>query len=115
MKLLFDENLSPRLVEAIGTLYPNSRHVRDCGLRGASDDEVWRYARQNDFAIVSKDSDFRHKSHLFGSPPKVIWLQIGNCTTSRAEFILINMVTRIQDFLLREDESCLVLKHPKET
>jgi predicted nuclease of predicted toxin-antitoxin system len=112
VKLLFDENLSPRLVESIANLYTGSLHVRDCGLRGASDDEVWRFALQNGFAIVAKDSDFRHKSNLFGSPPKVIWLQIGNCTTSRAEFILINKVTRIQDFLLRGEESCLVLKHP---
>ena len=112
MKLLFDENLSPRLVAAIASLYPDSLHVRDCGLCGASDEEVWRYALQHGFAIVSKDSDFRHNSTLFGSPPKVIWLQIGNCTTSRAEFILINKLTRIQDFLLHGEESCLILKHP---
>jgi predicted nuclease of predicted toxin-antitoxin system len=111
VKLLFDENLSPRLVESVASLYAGSLHVRDCGLLGGSDEEVWQYARQNGFAIVSKDSDFRHKSNLFGGPPKVIWLQIGNCTTRHAEFILINMVTRIQDFLLHGEESCLVLKH----
>ncbi len=42
----------------------------------------------------------------------VIWLRIGNCTTRRAEFVLINLVSLIQDFLLRSKQSCLVLKHP---
>ena len=113
MKLLFDENLSPRLVQAIADLYPDSRHTRDCGLRGASDDQIWRYAMQQGFAIVSKDSDFRQRSILHGSPPKVIWLRIGNCTTKRAEFVLINLASRVHDFLLRGEESCLVLRHPR--
>jgi predicted nuclease of predicted toxin-antitoxin system len=113
VKLLFDENLSPRLVQATADLYPHSSHLRDCGLRGASDDRIWQYARDKGFAIVSKDSDFRQRSILRGSPPKVIWLRIGNCTTKRAEFVLINMASRVHDFLLRGEESCLVLRHPK--
>lgn len=113
MKLLFDENLSPRLVQSVANLYPDSRHVRECGLRGASDSEIWLFAKENEFAIVSKDSDFRQRSILRGSPPKVIWLRIGNCTTARAEFMLVNLVSRIEEFLLRGQESCLVLSHPR--
>ena len=37
MKLLFDENLSPRLVHALESEYPNSAHVRALGLRGATE------------------------------------------------------------------------------
>lgn len=113
MKLLFDENLSPRLAEAVADLYPGSCHLRNCGLRGASDGRIWEYAAKNGFAIVSKDSDFRQRSFLRGNPPKVILLQIGNCTTVRAEFVLINLASRIHEFLLSSEESCLVLKHPK--
>ena len=112
MKLLFDENLAPRLAVALSNLYPGSIHIRDCGLRGAPDIDVWQYARENGFAIVSKDSDFAQRSFLQGGPPKVIWLRIGNCTTTRADFILRNAVERIETFIDGE-ESCLVLKHPR--
>ena len=113
MKLLFDENLSPRLVAALSDLYPGSVHLRDCGLRGVSDIEVWQYALENGYAIVSKDSDFSQRSFLLGSPPKVIWLRIGNCTTTRIDFVLRNAAPRIQAFLADSEESCLVLAHPR--
>ena len=112
MKLLFDENLSPRLVIALVDLFPGSKHVEDCGLLSEPDDRVWHYARTNDFTIVTKDSDFASMSRLHGSPPKVIWLKVGNCTTSRAEFLLTNLASHIQDFLTRGTEHCLVLGHP---
>jgi predicted nuclease of predicted toxin-antitoxin system len=113
VKLLFDENLSPRLALSLSDLYPASIHLRECGLRGASDIEVWQYAAENGFVIVSKDSDFSQRSFLLGSPPKVIWLRIGNCTTTRADFVLRNAVSRVQSFLASGEESCLVLAHPR--
>jgi predicted nuclease of predicted toxin-antitoxin system len=58
MKLLFDENLSPKLPHILSLDFPESIHVRDCGLKGFPDEDVWEYARNNGFAIVSKDSDF---------------------------------------------------------
>ena len=72
MKLLLDQNLSPRLLPALESLYPGSSHVRLIGLRDAGDDAIWDYARDHDFIIVSKDSDFHQRSLLFGFPPKVI-------------------------------------------
>jgi predicted nuclease of predicted toxin-antitoxin system len=112
VKLLFDENLAPRLATGLADLYPGSVHLKECGLRGASDIEIWRYALKNGFAIVSKDSDFAHRSFLLGSPPKVIWLQVGNCTTTRADFMLRNASGRIQEFIDGQ-QSCLVLAHPR--
>ena len=112
MKLLFDENLAPRLVAALKDIYPGSVHLRDCGLRGASDEAVWNFARENGFAIVSKDSDFSERSSLYGEPPKVVWLRIGNCTTARADFVLRNSAARLQAFETGH-ESCLILAHPR--
>lgn len=114
MKLLFDENLAPRLAAALCDLYPGSLHITDCGLRGASDIAVWHYALEKGFAIVSKDSDFARRSFLLGSPPKVIWLRVGNCTTTRADFVLRNSAPRIHAFLYGGEESCLVLSHPRD-
>jgi predicted nuclease of predicted toxin-antitoxin system len=114
VKLLLDENLSPRLASALSELYPGSQAVRECGLQGASDTEVWRYAQKNGLVMVSKDSDFAQRSFVFGNPPKVIWPRIGNCTTMRVDFVLRNTVQRVYAFE-RDEESCLVLTHPRSS
>ena len=88
MKLLFDQNLSPQLVGLLADLFPDSRHVFDLGLDTAPDEELWAYARDHGFLIVSKDSDFTDFSTLHGFPPKVIWLRLGNCTTGQVETAL---------------------------
>ncbi|MCH8310936.1 MAG: DUF5615 family PIN-like protein, partial [Chloroflexi bacterium] len=62
MRLLLDQNLSPRLKELLADLFPGSIHVRDVGLESATDDVVWSYAGQQGLTIVSKDSDFRQHS-----------------------------------------------------
>ena len=80
MTLLFDENLSPKLPPLLAGTFPRSLHVRDCGLKGFSDEEIWDYSRKNGYTLVSKDSDFYQRSLLYGPPPKLIWLRIGNCT-----------------------------------
>lgn len=58
MKLLLDENLSPRLVELLADVYPGSEHVDRVGLASTDDLQVWAHAKANGFMIVSKDSDF---------------------------------------------------------
>lgn len=88
MKLLFDQSLSPRLVGRLADLFPGSSHVSLLALDTAEDGDVWEYARQNGYPVVTKDADFSELSTLQGFPPKVIWLQIGNCTTGRVESLL---------------------------
>lgn len=82
MKLLLDENLSDRIIPQIMDLYPDSAHVKHLNLIQNPDGVIWTFAATNDFIIVSKDSDFRHRSILLGHPPKVVFLRIGNCPTS---------------------------------
>jgi predicted nuclease of predicted toxin-antitoxin system len=108
LKLLFDENLSPLLTQRLGDLYPDSSHVELSGLLSADDRDVWDFAREQGFVIVTKDSDFSELSVLRGSPPKVIWLRIGNCTTARAESALRRASSEIGEFL-HADEDLLVL------
>ena len=88
MKLLFDQNLSPRLVQRLSDLYPSSDHVYSVGLDRASDTLLWNYAREHGFALVTQDADFSEMSELLGFPPKVIWIRRGNCSTSQIESIL---------------------------
>lgn len=98
MKLLFDQNLPPRLVSALSDIYPGSKHVFDLGLDQSADVEVWNHAGDHDFIIVSKDADFSDLSTLHGFPPKVVWLRLGNCTTDdivsalRAEYAAVEQL-----------------------
>jgi len=85
VKLLFDHNLSYKLVGRLADLFPDSEHVRNVNLHEADDHTVWEYASVNSFAIVSKDEDFHQLSFLYGPPPKVVWIRLGNCTTADIE------------------------------
>ncbi|MDF5721393.1 MAG: DUF5615 family PIN-like protein [Rhizonema sp. PD37] len=69
MKLLFDENLSPKLPFRLTDLFPNSLHVRDIDMKSTIDPIVWDYAKSNSLMIVSKDADMQDRSLLFGNPP----------------------------------------------
>ncbi|CAG7856757.1 hypothetical protein MCAMS1_01369 [biofilm metagenome] len=98
MKLLFDENLSPKLVEALADIFPGSTHVDRIGLGSSTDNDVWEYAKMNGFTMVSKDSDFYDFSMLFGHPPKVIWIKRGNCTNRQIQLLLRNKLEPIRSF-----------------
>lgn len=109
MKLLFDENLAPRLAARLQDVFPESLHVRDAGLASASDLEVWNHAKERGFAIVSKDSDFKQQSFVHGHPPKVIWLRLGNCSTADIERFLRIHAETIATFVIEADGAILVL------
>ncbi len=109
MKLLFDENLSSRLVGALADEFPTSSHVNLAGLTSATDLEIWAYAREHDFAVVSKDDDFRSLSLVNGAPPKVIWLRIGNASTAAIEAFIRSALVKIRTFEISAEESLLVL------
>ncbi len=109
MKLLLDQNLSYRIVAAIADLYPGSAHVRDFGLDRADDAAVWSFAKERGFTIVSKDDDFRQRAFLFGHPPKVVWLRVGNCPTSAIVTMVRNHAEDIAAFLVDESAAFLLL------
>ena len=88
MRLRFDENFSPRLPHLLVNEYPGSEHVRDAGLLGATDRQIWEYAGAHGFAIVPKDTDFRERGFLEGAPPKVVWLDVGNAGTATIAYLL---------------------------
>jgi predicted nuclease of predicted toxin-antitoxin system len=88
LKLLFDQNLSPALVQRLTDLYPGSAHVFAIGLDRASDLVFWNVARDQGYMIVSRDADFSELSAMLGCPPKVVWIRRGNCPTREIEAIL---------------------------
>lgn len=110
MKLLFDENLSPKLVGRLNAEYPDSSHVELAGLRSSPDRSIWEYAREQGFALVSKDDDFRSLSLVHGAPPKVIWLSLGNASTSDIAKVLADHRADMESFAAAAEESLLVIR-----
>jgi predicted nuclease of predicted toxin-antitoxin system len=110
VKFLFDENLSPRLVSELAGHWPDSIHVETLGLRGDSDERIWRYAQTHGFTIISKDDDFRSLALVRGAPPKVVWLQIGNSTTAQVAQLLRAFALQLQAFSVDPAESLLSLR-----
>jgi predicted nuclease of predicted toxin-antitoxin system len=109
MKLLFDQNLSPRLIDRLTNLYPESAHVYEEGLDCVENKVVWEFAHKNDYLIVSKDSDFSEMSIIRGFPPKVIWIRRGNCSTQEIEELLRKNHYRIEELHQSKDAGVLLL------
>jgi predicted nuclease of predicted toxin-antitoxin system len=86
--LLFDQNISPRLVDRLADIYPDSVHVSTLSLGNAMDIEIWQYAHDHDYMVVTKDADFSELGVVRGFPPKIIWIRRGNCSTQEIELIL---------------------------
>ncbi|MFN6337147.1 MAG: DUF5615 family PIN-like protein [Cyanobacteriota bacterium] len=109
-RLLLDENLSPRLASALSEWFSGSKHVRDVQLKGQSDHQIWQFAAENDYTILTKDDDFRALSLLRGAPPKVIWLVVGNTSTAEILRILTAHTTAIEAFMNEPITSLLTLR-----
>ena len=109
IRLLFDENLSTRLVTALADVYPGSVHVGELGLAGASDIAIWDYAHQHGFSIVSKDEDFQRLAIFYGPPPKIVWIRLGNCSTEQIIALVRYRQERIAELLADGEAAFLAL------
>ena len=108
MRLLFDANLSPRLVARLADLFPGSMHVYETGLE-RSDVAIWKYAVTAGMTIVTKDEDFEAMALVFAPPGKVILVTLGNCHTNLVEALFRRELPTIRAFLLSPSETLLAL------
>ena len=109
MKLLLDHNLSHRLVPTLHTTFGHCEHVRNLKLHTVPDTQVWNYARENAYIIVSKDADFYNRSVTIGAPPKIIWIRRGNCSTSAMLQTLLDHSKTIKQFAMDTEASFLTI------
>ena len=109
MRLLLDENLSPRHAIRLQDIFQGSQHIRDVSLLGARDIEIWRYAAQEGFVILTKDADFESRGVLEGGPPKVILVRLGNCSTRNVEIVIRNSLAKITGFDADSEAAVLVI------
>ena len=113
MSLLFDQNISFRIISKIASNFPTAKQVRQLGIENFSDIEIWQYAKQNKFTIVTFDADFFDISNLKGHPPKIIWLRFGNTKTDFLADLINSKSTIIKDFIDSAEYyevSCLEIK-----
>jgi predicted nuclease of predicted toxin-antitoxin system len=108
MKLLLDANLSWRLVKNFEDHFPNSLHISRTGLSAPAEDEnIFAYAKENDFLIVTFDEDLLLLSFRFGFPPKVILLKTYSQTSIQIPTLLISHKEEIENFYYSEDVGIL--------
>ena len=98
-----------RLIHSLANFYPDSAHVADHKLDAAEDANIWDFAQANGFTIISKDSYFYDRSGLQGSPPKLIWLKVGNCSTETIETLLRKVHADVAIFIEQDLKTCLIL------
>lgn len=106
-KLLFDQNLSYRIIKEIASVFPDSSHVKLLNLDQSDDLTIWQYAKENSFHIVTKDTDFNNLSTLNGYPPKIIWINSGNISTQAIVELLKKKYEIITNFLDNENMGLL--------
>lgn len=107
MKLLLDENLSRRIVPFIQDLYPNSTQVALVGLEQADDKTIRQYAIDNSFIIATKDADFYEMNILYGQPPKIVWLKMGNQSKAATIKTLQDHQKAIEQALITDNNACV--------
>jgi predicted nuclease of predicted toxin-antitoxin system len=106
MKLIFDQNISHRIIELLPEQFVGSTSVKIEGLLNANDRQIWNYAKEHVYTIVTQDSDFNDLSKLYGFPPKVIWIRTGNLRTSDILKILVDYYQELVKFNLNEVLGC---------
>src|SRR5437867_4493482 len=107
MKLLFEDNLSHRLVPRLADIFPDSTQTKLLGFNRAVDAVIWEHARANGFVVVTLDKDFADLSFIRGAPPKVIWLRCGNSTIAEVEHLLRLNLQAIREFETKQNSDLL--------
>jgi predicted nuclease of predicted toxin-antitoxin system len=115
MKLLFDQNISYRIMKVLPEAFTGSSHVKQEGLINVLDKEIWDFAKNNQYTIVTQDSDFNDLNILKGFPPKIIWIRTGNIKTMALLNILLDYYDELDHFIHDSEFGCFeILKIIKE-
>lgn len=100
MKLLFDQNISFKIINKISASFPEAKQVVELNLYNSTDLEIWKYAKFHGYTIVTFDKDFVEIQNLRGVPPKLILLKTGNSNTEKLANLLMKNINLINNFSL---------------
>lgn len=109
MRLLFDQNISPRILKHLPSEFSGCTQVRFVGLEDEGDFQIFQFAKSNDFCVVTFDSDFVDLNTLYGTPPRIIWLNTGNLSTQNISSLILNNILIIRKYIEEDTDSILEL------
>ena len=99
MHLLIDENLPASLADHLPV---SCSHATDLGDQ-PTDQQLWAHARDKQWVILTRDSDFFDRLMLDGPPPKVVWVRLGNIRRKDLEAMMRRLWPRIASLLVDAD------------
>ena len=80
MNFLVDAQLPPAFARWIAGQGHQAAHVFELGSHTADDPVIWKRARSDPAAILSKDEDFVDHWLLSIQPVPLVWSRKGNCS-----------------------------------
>lgn len=108
MKILVDQNISFRLVAHLTDAFSEVEHIKAFDLIDSNDYQIFMFARQQGYsAVLTQDEDFYSLLLEHGTPPKVIWLRVGNCSTMFLSEVILRNAGIIESFLKETGQDCL--------
>jgi predicted nuclease of predicted toxin-antitoxin system len=106
MRLLFDQNISHRILKVLSERFLGSSSVKNENLINSLDKAIWEFAKESNYTIVTQDSDFNDLNLLNGFPPKVIWIRAGNIKTDELAKILEDHFYELEEFEKNSNYGC---------
>jgi predicted nuclease of predicted toxin-antitoxin system len=100
VKFLVDTNLPSRLCVWLRSHRHEAEHLVDLNLLTATDTQIWQRGRSENLVIFSKDVDFYDRALIFGTPPQVVHVEVGNCSNTRLFELLASEWDHIEQALL---------------
>lgn len=111
MRLIFDQNISHRILKELPPRFSGSTTIKKENLINANDKEIWGFAKNFNYTIVTQDSDFNDLNSVYGYPPKIVWLRLGNLSTVQIVKILSTKEEQIRNFINNEAYGCFEITY----
>ncbi|HET8861584.1 DUF5615 family PIN-like protein [Marivirga sp.] len=111
MRLIFDQNISHRILKELPDRFSDATTIKSEGLINATDKEIWEFAKKSNLTIVTQDSDFNDLNSVYGFPPKIIWLRLGNLLTIQIAKIILTQEEEIINFINNKAYGCFEITH----
>jgi predicted nuclease of predicted toxin-antitoxin system len=110
VRILLDQNLSPKLIRKLADIISGLESVYDHNLVNAPDPFIFDWARKEKFAaVVSTDRDFVHLVERLGPPPKIVRIERCDFPAKVIEELLRREALRIHAFV-ESDRAVLLLR-----
>lgn len=103
MRFIIDAHLPKSLVKIFVDLGHEAIHTRELPAGNATDDNAIILFAANDGIVVSKDEDFYQSFLLYGKPPQLIHVKVGNMRLKELTNLFAQIAPRLVNLLGQHD------------